>query len=1572
MTLDYFRTITLGDVLSASDLKDYDPYKETDGGGYILLKANRVFGIRSGEWTEANEAQYRHDMAYEDLVKSGASKREIEKFDRNSPEVASTYTPRKPIVSGNKANGRGYNDVVLHKFALLPLSFRLLHKMNPDSNAIKLYNKMQNENIDYAVYESGSKVGAEKISPLYDKQGKFDETPFEDANADINIYEKQAVSNIPFEIMGVQAEVPSKDANYVTQGSQVTKLATLDFMEAGVPIDFDAANEDFNARFIKWIKLSPEQKLKESELYRDIKHNQDMLNAKIEYGYKSLLKKLGITKTADGFEISNVKKLTDTLGDEILKREVNDNISDALKGFRDGDVVLEATPAYQQIRNILYSIADKNVVSPKISGGMKVQIPSTLLESERPGQQVVKGKNVYSSDLLRFYTRNENGKTINVCQLMVGRWFKSDMSDEELIKYFNTDPEGKKEFEAIMGVAFRIPTQKQNSIDVFEIAKFLPEGYKDSVVIPSELVMKAGSDFDIDKLSIYLKNIYTSNDKKPKVVPYLGTGEEAIAKFAQMYDDGEFNEYLNSKKLLSKGEAEDRLMEAIFPEQYSIQREDVINDLYRQSLENEYIQSLQKLISNDLNFENLIKPNSADDLKGLTDKISDKLGRTKIDYGAVGNMLSRAFMTNLRHAFVTGKYAIGIAAVNQTNHSQNQRSLIYVDPVKIKTTVDPVDQTWLGDGQINFKEYNSVMVNGVKRATLSKIKSADNKTYISDTIGQFIDGYVDISKGPWIMEMGATPNVASTWLFLVKLGVPINTVGYFMNQPIIRDYLRTIQNNGYSWLFIEKFVDDVKYDYLTDDDVVVNGIPDETGLYDMMGKSPDKMNPSELAQQNYILDEFLKYAMMASHMFQVTQGSNFDTATINDPYLVFKKQVQLAKAQRTVLSSINDKNEVIPAVDSILENSFVGELANVIYGVRDAFAEILISDRKNVRKVMEEVLAPYTEMSDRDFIKISQKAVNDLFDWAVQNDRKLNNSVKKILLGNSTEKSAAKQIIEFRDKVLKDEKHPLHNNMILKSLQLESGKKIILDEYKLRDGNVYQRENISLELLIKLGYAPKEARKMMNMFIASPDNISIKGKDAKVYDQNLIIYGFNELKEKLGDENKDLYGKLVRLAVIQSGLTNSPIAFTNLLPYNDFKEFYNQTLSNLENIPNLADFKTLDTMERSNWNNTNIVVFKKGKLQESKTTPGNWYYPEKQFLSKKLEKKMLNGELPEMIVIPIRSREGRSDFMTYSYEGKITKAQRIKARRTGDTSHVNKGLFKKVYRINDEGVRVPLIQESTFKGKDGVERTYFNYVYKMINAWGDSYRAQEFYGKEFPLDPNSTVSRPSVLDNGFMKVMREVEDSEIELALLGTTPVVATIQPTKNVEVVDRYSVADVQANPDKIYVFGDNTQRVGMGGQAQIRNNPNAMGIATKITPSMDEAAFMSDKDLIKNRQIIDGDIAKIKATGKTVVMPKDGLGTGLAQLKEKAPQTYAYLKQRLLQEFGFDNDNGSINNDPQAPAPVAEPVVEAPRSTKERVLKDGKSYNLSDIGIDMLIKLGYSNEEIGKILKEVRKEIC
>jgi Fe-S oxidoreductase len=64
--------------------------------------------------------------------------------------------------------------------------------------------------------------------------------------------------------MGLQTEVPSKDTPLVTQGSQITKLVTMDFMEAGIPIDFKLKDkegnviEDINERFVAWNAIKTE------------------------------------------------------------------------------------------------------------------------------------------------------------------------------------------------------------------------------------------------------------------------------------------------------------------------------------------------------------------------------------------------------------------------------------------------------------------------------------------------------------------------------------------------------------------------------------------------------------------------------------------------------------------------------------------------------------------------------------------------------------------------------------------------------------------------------------------------------------------------------------------------------------------------------------------------------------------------------------------------------------------------------------------------------------------------------------------------------------------------------------------------------------------------------------------------------------------------------------------------------------------------------------------------------------------------------------------------------------------
>ena len=181
-------------------------------------------------------------------------------------------------------------------------------------------------------------------------------------------------------------------------------------------------------------------------------------------------------------------------------------------------------------------------------------------------------------------------------------------------------------------------------------------------------------------------------------------------------------------------------------------------------------------------------------------------------------------------------------------------------------------------------------------------------------------------------------------------------------------------------------------------------------------------------------------------------------------------------------------------------------------------------------------------------------------------------------------------------------------------------------------------------------------------------------------------------------------------------------------------------------------------------------------------------------------------------------------------------------------------------------------------------------------------------------------------------VLKELVDM-VETEQPTTLPEVKPTETTQlqSIETVNRYTVADLKANPNKIYVFGDNNQRRGKGGQAIIRDEPNAFGIITKEEHNNTEAAFMDDEFLNSNpfgksnKERIDEDIAKIKTDGRPVVFPKDGIGTGLAKLKEKAPKTYAYLKQKLQEEFGFNNDTGVVSKPTQQTQSQKEQATEA-----------------------------------------------
>lgn len=117
----------------------------------------------------------------------------------------------------------------------------------------------------------------------------------------------------------------------------------------------------------------------------------------------------------------------------------------------------------------------------------------------------------------------------------------------------------------------------------------------------------------------------------------------------------------------------------------------------------------------------------------------------------------------------------------------------------------------------------------------------------------------------------------------------------------------------------------------------------------------------------------------------------------------------------------------------------------------------------------------------------------------------------------------------------------------------------------------------------------------------------------------------------------------------------------------------------------------------------------------------------------------------------------------------------------------------------------------------------------------------------------------------------------------------------------------DIQANRHILYIFGDNLDREGMGGQAkEMRGEPNSFGIATKrsITHSFpDDFFFDSDKDVIPiletefdrlHSHIVEM-MRKDETEYKVIVIPMDGIGTGLSRMPELAPNALKYIEEQF-----------------------------------------------------------------------------
>lgn len=1267
-------SVTFSDVITQSQyVTQFTKNNEADAQALHTLQMHRDLLTRHGQWSKKASDWYNWEMAYtrQELFKKGKFTNYPEALQTNDkgklkkPKPEYTLHIIKPIVRGIKSNSVFLNPV-LDKFSSAPLFYSAVQGTHLED----LFIKMFQENIDYVIFESGRKVGAEGKNSFYTENGSFNNTPY------------TGRITINWKDYAVQVENAYDKGKTQTRGSQITKLFSLDFFSNGVPIDYTSDRIER----VPWNTLSEEAKIAASDVYKEIKWNNKLLEEMTKDGYETLISRLGLVDNGDRFIINDIRKLYSVLEDEAGKRDMPENIK---KVFRINPetglpfLPLESTSEYTKIQKMLYSMVDSSILSPKVSGGPKTQLSVFGWESNSQGRSLVQRqgdswvkitqeeynnlsatekRNVrLTSNTLKFYTPEDP-----YIEVMLPHWFKEKFkkagftSDKELLDYLN-----KEDKDILKGIGFRIPTSNMTAIEAIRVKGFLPQEFGDTIVLPTEITTKAGSDFDIDKLNTYLKNVYLDGKNKIKIVPFYGFGDQAKDQFKTLLATIDIESILQVTALDEDFE-EDTRPTRDYDELASI--------LYKQSLENEYFSSLEKVITNPLNFDRLTEPTDNDTLSNLAGSIAELTGATESN--KLTRLLSINYLSKLRHAFLAGKKWVGIGAVNNTGHSQSQRASQYIDVAN--TTLSQRDRDILGDGAILLPHNRDSQ----GRPTLSGTKDQSNN-FISSKLGWYLTAFVDIAKDPYILSIIPSRKLVGTFLFLERLGVNTNTLGYFMNQPIIREYIHFTDVNKvnrvsslyYRDLFLKadtRFNGEAAENVNVDTNRLRKNISD---FYIDNSVTQDWRN-----QQRRILNEFIKYTKMAEHLFMASQATNWDTARFSTGAAVRKKELLLQK-QRT--------QNIIKSPDDILQISNNGKIMDAVLLSKEAIDSLSPLTSAEIRDELNKVLDRYVNLSfisETALEKIDSQILNSFVDYLVQTKLNLNGSIRYLVSDATT--SIAARVFALQGQL---SANPIFQNL-----------KTVFSN----------REN-------------------------DADNIRLAPFPKDVYDKNLITEYLDEIKELPTPEGqRPLYRDLVALAILQG--TGNQFNLLSYIPIEDVGAVLQQVVGPVTR-EDARNFASNFNFERNQWKNTDVVM----PLQP---VYPRFQFPLQRFGSRVLRLSDLYNNKLGIVERPLITLERFHKIPKTPNRIDLTSNSIVRFNDTikdmianFDFSFTDKVGYQKVFL---PGSTIPLTQQEITR--DGQIHNY--YYYKQVNLLGSN-GIQEHYTTQQPSVLNNGTVKVDPLDD---------------------------------------------------------------------------------------------------------------------------------------------------------------------------------------------------------------------------------
>jgi len=476
--------------------KEYKDMKSGDGQGWISFDSYRALLLSLGKWS-----QYQEDM-YNAIIRGE---------DVSAKDVAQFF-PIKKMQYWGPLKTDGLNVVGFHKFSLMPL----IPTIVKNSNLEILHNKMTAEGIDYALFQSGSKINTMtkdgKVDKFYNDPTLKEGTGVAFADPAYTF----TVNEIYLNYFKDQLEIADTYKNNVIFSTQLRKLVEEGLMEEGKPIDYSGTKE-------KWDALHPDEKLKNT-YYAKIINYEKLVRQLTEFKTEELIKEADITFDGNTFKVTD--KLINFLKKELTRQDLADHEIDFLKYDNSDQLVYDLSihPSAGQLEKLVSALIYKRIVRQKVTGEALIQVSGVGFEPSSLRKATEEESKRFGTLRLPFYQYSESGTKAMKVKIALQGDFKKllkhpDVLTEAKAKGINAldalnsliqneewlNKDDNRKMVTITGV--RIPVQGLNSMEFAEVFEFLPENSGNMIILPAEMVAKSGSDFDIDKLSLLFPSI---------------------------------------------------------------------------------------------------------------------------------------------------------------------------------------------------------------------------------------------------------------------------------------------------------------------------------------------------------------------------------------------------------------------------------------------------------------------------------------------------------------------------------------------------------------------------------------------------------------------------------------------------------------------------------------------------------------------------------------------------------------------------------------------------------------------------------------------------------------------------------------------------------------------------------------------------------------------------------------------------------------------------------------------------------------------------------------------------------